>query len=65
MGLEISKYRTQAIVFCVLIIFIGGILGYLKYGIEPFETIGGFLCGLGLILLLVAIFSKKKKRVQN
>ena len=39
----------------------GGFGGYLYWGIEPQESIGGFLCGTGLSLLLFYIISKKNK----
>jgi hypothetical protein len=33
---------------------------YLYWGIEPQESIGGFLCGTGLSLLLFYIIKKNK-----
>lgn len=44
----------------ILLVY-GGFMGYLYWGIEPQESIGGFLCGTGPSLLLFYIISKKNK----
>ncbi|WP_188372976.1 hypothetical protein [Winogradskyella haliclonae] len=51
--------KTLLIAVCILIIVSGVILAYVQYNIEPWETIGGFLCGIGLGLLLIFISLKK------
>ncbi|WP_299116046.1 hypothetical protein [uncultured Winogradskyella sp.] len=51
--------KTLLIAVCILIIVSGAILAYLQYNIEPWETVGGFLCGIGLGLLLIFISLKK------
>ncbi|MBT8246077.1 MAG: hypothetical protein HKP48_06915 [Winogradskyella sp.] len=55
----IYNNKTLLIAISVLIIASGAILTYLQYNIEPWETVGGFLCGLGLGLLLIFISLKK------
>jgi len=54
-------YNNKRLLITVsaLIIASGAILAYLQYNIEPWETIGGFLCGIGLGLLLIFISLKK------
>ena len=39
----------------------GGFTGYLYLGTEPQDTIGGFLCGLGVSLILLSNVTLKKK----
>ena len=43
----------------VILLISGGFTGYLYWGLEPQESIGGLLCGTGLSLLLFYIISKK------
>ena len=51
--------RKLLIVVSLLIIVSGALLAYVQYNIEPWETLGGFLCGIGLGLLLIFISLKK------
>tara|TARA_R110002051_G_scaffold283373_1_gene345180 strand:+ start:676 stop:855 length:180 start_codon:yes stop_codon:yes gene_type:complete len=48
-------YKNRNIVFglALLLIISGAYLGYIFYGTEPQETIGGFLCGIGFGILLI------------
>ena len=34
-------------------------MAYVKYGIEPWETVGGALCGIGLSFAVIALSVKK------
>lgn len=43
----------------VFLFILGVILAYLKWGIEPQETIAGVLCGLGLSLTIIGFGIKK------
>lgn len=45
----------------VLMIVVGISIGYVYYGTEPHETIGGFLCGLGFGLFLIYFAIKEGK----
>jgi hypothetical protein len=55
-------YKNRAIVkYTSLVLFLVGlVLAYFYYGTEPHETIGGFLCGLGLGLFLIYIAINNK-----
>jgi uncharacterized membrane protein len=59
------KFKTlsskRLLVYTGFILFVsGGFMGYLYWGIEPQESIGGFFCGTGLSLLLFYIIKKNK-----
>ena len=59
------KFKTlsskRLLVYTGFILFVsGGFMGYLYWGIEPQESIGGFLFGTGLSLLLFYIIKKNK-----
>lgn len=45
--------RNLVLALAVLLIVAGALTGYIYYGTEPQETIGGFLCGLGFGVLLI------------
>lgn len=55
----IYKHRIKVRSIGLLLLLSGIILAYFYYGTEPQETIGGFLCGLGLSLLLIGVAIKK------
>lgn len=60
------KFKTlsakRLLVYTGFILLVsGGFMGYLYWGIEPQESIGGFHCGTGPSLLLFYIISKKNK----
>ena len=44
----------------VILLISGGFTGYLYWGVEPQESIGGFLCGLGVSLILLSNVALKK-----
>ena len=56
---RIYQNRKILALISFIIILTGALLGYFKFGEEPWETIGGFLCGTGLVLVLVFMFMKK------
>ena len=49
----IYKHREKVKYISILMLLVGIAMAYFYYGIEPHETIGGFLCGLGLGLFLI------------
>ena len=61
MKFKTPSSRRFVIYTGVILLVSGGFTGYLYFGTEPQESIGGFLCGTGLSLLLFHIISKKKK----
>jgi len=46
------------LVLGILLLLCGSIIGILKWGIEPEETIAGFLCGLGLGVIIISFAQK-------
>lgn len=54
----IYKNKTLLSSLSLLLIAIGIIISYIYYGTEPLETVGGFICGLGLGLFLIFISLK-------
>ncbi|WP_461598475.1 hypothetical protein [Winogradskyella sp.] len=45
----------------VLMMFLGVIIAYFCYDSEPWETIGGFLCGAGFAFLIIFVSLKEPK----
>ena len=60
MNTFLYKNRKKLLALGVLLILSGIILAFQKWGIEPEETITGFLCALGLGVVLVSIGKKPK-----
>ena len=61
MKLKTPSSRRFVIYTGGILLISGGFTGYLYRGIEPQESIGGFLCGTGLSILLFYTISKKNK----
>ena len=59
MKLKIPSSKRLFINTGITLIISGGFTGYLYWGLEPQESIGGLLCGTGLSILLFYIISKK------
>ncbi|WP_439153071.1 hypothetical protein [Winogradskyella sp.] len=57
----IYKHREKVKYISILMFGVGITMAYFYYGIEPHETIGGFLCGLGLGLFLIYFAIKKSE----
>jgi len=55
--------RKKILVFGFLLILFGAILAFKKWGIEPEETIAGFLCGLGVGISLISFGIKNPKEL--
>ncbi len=55
----IYKYRIYLRYLSGLLLVIGMAMSYLYYGTEPWETIGGFLCGFGLASFIVFLSLKQ------
>lgn len=47
------KNKNFVLALALLLIISGAYSGYIFYGTEPHETIGGFLCGIGVGVLLI------------
>jgi hypothetical protein len=41
--------------------FLGVVIAYFCYDSEPWETIGGFLCGAGFALFIIFVSLKEPK----
>ena len=61
MKLKIPSSRRIVVYAGVSLLISGGFTGYLYWGVEPQESIGGFLCGLGVSLILLSNVALKKK----
>ena len=59
MKLKTPSSRLIVVYTGVSLLISGGFTGYLYWGEEPQESIGGLLCGTGLSILLFYIISKK------
>ena len=59
MKLKTPSSRGVVIYIGITLLISGGFTGYLYWGLEPQESIGGLLCGTGLSILLFYIISKK------
>ena len=60
MKLKIPSSKRLVIYTGVSLLISGGFTGYLYWGVEPQESIGGFLCGLGVSLILLSNVALKK-----
>ncbi len=60
MKLKIPSSRRIVVYAGVSLLISGGFTGYLYWGVEPQESIGGFLCGLGVSLILLSNVALKK-----
>jgi hypothetical protein len=60
MKLKIPSSKRLVIYTGVTLLISGGFTGYLYWGVEPQESIGGFLCGLGVSLILLSNVALKK-----
>lgn len=58
---KIYNNRANLRYISLLLLVIGAAITYFYYGTEPQETIGGFLCGLGLSFFMVFLTLKKPK----
>ena len=61
MKLKTPSSRRIVIYIGITLLISGGFTGYLYWGLEPQESIGGFLCGLGVSLILLSNVALKKK----
>lgn len=59
LNMKIYNSRKKILFSSIFIFLIGFIVAYFYWGIEPHETIGGFLCGIGLGFSVLAISLKK------
>ena len=61
MKLKTPSSKRLVIYTGATLLISGGFTGYLYWGVEPQESIGGFLCGLGVSLILLSNVTLKKK----
>ncbi|APZ45670.1 hypothetical protein BW723_04870 [Polaribacter reichenbachii] len=59
MKIDFYTHRKKFLVFGILSLISGVLLAFLKWGIEPEETIAGTLCGVGLPIIIISLSSKK------
>lgn len=59
MNLYFYNNRRKILFVGVLLIIIGVVIAYSKWGIEPEETIAGVLCGLGFGIAIISLSLKK------
>lgn len=57
----IYKHRATVKYVSILLFVVGLAITYFYYNSEPYETIGGFLCGIGFGLFLIFIAIKQTK----
>ncbi|MCT4698357.1 hypothetical protein [Tenacibaculum haliotis] len=50
---KIYKNRKKILFTGIFLTVLGVIVGYCKYGTEPWETIGGFLSGFGVATSII------------
>jgi F0F1-type ATP synthase assembly protein I len=50
--------KSLSFISAVLVV-LGAILSYIYYGTEPWETVGGFICGIGFGLFIIFISLKQ------
>ena len=55
------KNKKTVIAIGILFCIVGVLLAYLKWGIEPEETIAGFLCGIGFSITILGLGIKKEQ----
>ncbi len=61
---KIYQNRNTILFLSVFFIVLGALVTYFYYGVEPWETIGGFFGGFGLGALIIT-FSLKKPQIKN
>ncbi|WP_179344423.1 hypothetical protein [Winogradskyella ursingii] len=57
--------RKKFLISSLFLIILGIVISYFNYGTEPWETVGGFTCGLGFGLILIFIGIKSPKTNDN
>lgn len=59
---KIYKNRKKILTVATLITIAGVVLSFLKWGVEPEETIAGFLCGLGVFTIIFSLGIKNSNQ---
>jgi len=59
----IYKNKKTIVSIGVIFVIVGIFIGIYTYGTEPWETIGGVLCGIGLSTSIIASGLKNPKNV--
>lgn len=62
---KIYNNRKALRIISVLMMFIGVIIAYFCNDSEPWETIGGFMCGLGFAFFIIFDSLKQPKNNPN
>ena len=55
--------QKRVIAFGIILIVLGVVFAYIKWGEEPEETIAGVLCGLGFGLTIIGLGIQKPKKL--
>lgn len=65
MALNHKIYNNKKVlsVISILMVFLGVIIAYFCYNSEPWETIGGFICGAGFALFIIFVSLKQPKNL--
>ncbi len=58
---KIYNNRKTLRIISILMMFLGVIIAYFCYDSEPWETIGGFLCGAGFAFFIIFVSLKEPK----
>jgi len=58
---KIYNNRKTLRTISVLMMFLGVVIAYFCYDSEPWETIGGFICGAGFALFIIFVSLKEPK----
>ncbi|NRB59803.1 MAG: hypothetical protein HRU50_07625 [Winogradskyella sp.] len=51
--------KQKLILVSIVAIVVGALISYFNYGTEPWETIGGLICGLFFGMLIIFISLKQ------
>jgi hypothetical protein len=59
------KNKKAILLLGILLLLCGVVLAFSKWGIEPEETVAGFLCGLGFGVALISFGIKNPKKFKD
>ena len=56
---KIYDNKGTLILLSISLVIVGIAIAYVYYNSEPWETLGGFLCGIGFGLFLISVSLKQ------
>lgn len=59
---KIYNNRKNIFIVAIIIAVLGALMGYKMYGVEPWETVAGAICGFGFS---IAVFTFSIKPPEN